>query len=731
MKNSYLSEQMLQHSPDILCVVGKDGYFQKVSGACQHLLGYCGEEMEGRHYQEFLVPLDRDQTARAVERIVSGDARIIVENRYLHRDGRQVPLCWLVAWSEADALFFCTGRDASEPRRGRLELEEGAQKYRSLFEHNPDIVFFESREGKVTEGNKAFRAAFGEGALTAAGQAATSFLPPGMAAVNARSLQEALLGSTMRFDLHLPAVGNRGSVYDAVKFPVMVAGEAIGAHTIAKDITPIVRSFETLANQTKKLHAILESITDAFAAVDRDWKLTYINSEAERLFHLSRGELLGRKVWDVFPEGEDGAFHNGYRQAMASGETVQFESYYGSMGIWLQVKVYPSEEGLGIYFGDITEVKRSRQEVEKLSLVARSTDNGVIITDATGRTEWVNEGFSRITGYRLEEVKGKKPGLLLRGPEIDKDALVRIRKKLRGDVPFNAVLLNYRKSGERCWVSMDITPVHSGTGTGRQFIAILRDITYRKESEENLLSLSRDLYTQNKLLQEFTYIVSHNLRAPVANALGLANLMAKMDQSSPMFVLSLANLKTSVLQMDTVLKDVTAVLTVREKQGVLELERVRAVEVFRQAWALLQEPLHQCGGEITVAVEEGLRLEASKPYLFSIFYNLLSNAIRFRSGERQLRIRLASEAGEDGSLALSLSDNGTGFDAERAGEEVFKLYKRFHRGTKGRGVGLFLVKAHAEAMGWQVSVSSRVGKGTTFQLLIPPATARQQAPKQD
>ncbi|WP_299823682.1 PAS domain-containing sensor histidine kinase [uncultured Pontibacter sp.] len=839
-----ITERMVKNAPDMFCCIDKQGRFVKVSEASKKLLGYAPQKLEGEPYIGFVYHPDRAATLEFASLLMQGQDLSVFENSYICESGKVIPLRWTAQWSSSEELMFCYARDASELAKSKQQLEESINRYKALFENNPDLIFLEDKTGAITEVNKAFCEVLGVTRDEIIGQQASVFLPPEMSAVNHLYFKEALCGSTLRFDISCQARTHKQLTFDAIKFPVQAHGQVIGVQTIAKDITPIVRSFETISRQTQKLNTIFESITDAFVMLAPDWKFTIINSTAEEILCLNRQEHLGQYIWDVYPTEVNGEFYRQYHLAVETGKAVHFSSYLQAQQIWLEVKAYPSKEGLSIYFDDVTEKVVARQELEKLSLVASQTtngiiitdkncrvdwvndgftrltgytleevkgkipaafqhsesmdkqafelikenmlqgkpiafetlsskkngkgvwlwvqanpvydsignleryitiqtniteqkktqqelerlsmvvsrtDNGVIITDAAGVTEWVNEGFTRMTGYTPPEMRGKKPGDLLQGPESDQETIELIRQGLRQNKHFNAILLNYTKSGQKMWISMDITPIRDNAGSIVQYSAILRDITFRKEAEARQLLMTQDLYRQNRDLQQFTYIVSHNLRAPVANALGLVNLLNKAEKNLDTFDYALSSLKESIVQLDTVLKDVNMILGIRDKRDVLEAEEVPLAAIFWQACHTMQDALANCGGKVVTDIDERLKVNANRSYLYSIFDSLLSNAIKYRSEERQLVIEVNCFESTEGFAVISFSDNGKGFDTAKAGEDVFKLYKKFHNNTltKGRGIGLFLVKTHVEVMGGKIEVYSQLNQGTKFVIHIP------------
>lgn len=594
------------------------------------------------------------------------------------------------------------------------KLQEREQQFKALFEVNSDLVTFVNTEGIVVDVNPAVASFLGKERQEIVNRPVSDFLPADALAKSNDRHQEAIKGKQVRYETEVALGGYGRRIFDLKKIPVVVNSEIIGAYTIAKDITATEKYHKTIQQQAKKFSAIFESITDAFFALDRDWNFTYVNSQLERIFPADRKDLIGKNIWQFTPPKLREKFYKKFQDSVKEVKPVDFEIYYDKSDLWFQVKAFPSKEGLSVYFDDITEKVKYKQELEKLSLVASKTINGVMILDAKGKIEWVNDSFTRLTGFTLFEVKGKYPGSLLEGAETDPTASNRIKERLRKGKPFTEEILRYKTSGEKLWVLLNITPVKNNVGEVINFVALQTDITFKKEAEASQLQLTQDLYKRNSDLQHFSYIISHNLRSPVATAMGLVELLTNMGKSSADFDKSLGYLKRSIHKIDTVLNDLHAILSAQDHKDTTK-EVVDLASVCQQAIEEQQESLKRSGGEVSLVFEEGISAPGKRAYFYSVFHNLLSNAIKYRSPERALEINIQCISSKEKGIIISFSDNGLGFDMKSVGESLFKLYKRFHHSmAEGRGIGMFLDKSHVEAMGGHIEVESEVKVGTKF-----------------
>lgn len=370
---------------------------------------------------------------------------------------------------------------------------------------------------------------------------------------------------------------------------------------------------------------------------------------------------------------------------------------------------------------DITRRKHEERRLKLLESVITNTRDAVLVTlaeplDVLGPAiVYANESFAQMTGYSVGELLGKTPRIL-QGPRSDKEELRRLKQALHNQEACEINIVNYRKNGEEYWVNISVSPVKDESGVVSHFIAIQRDITQKKKEEAEFKLFTDDLYKRNQELQQFGYMVSHNLRSPVANIIGIADLL-ELDKEDPGTVEKCtADLKLSVNRLDDVIRDLSKILSISDNAVQLTKERIDLSEILAEVVADLRDTIKRFDVEIACPHSPFI-IVSHKAYLYSIFYNLISNSIKYRS-ENKPKIRV--EINPDGdNIFIRFSDNGVGIDLSRHSEDIFKPYRRFHLGIEGKGLGLFLVKSHVEAIDGKISILSKPGEGTTFIIVLP------------
>ena len=243
------------------------------------------------------------------------------------------------------------------------------------------------------------------------------------------------------------------------------------------------------------------------------------------------------------------------------------------------------------------------------------------------------------------------------------------------------------------------------------------NITPRKMAETEKIKITNDLIQHNKDLEQFAYIVSHNIRAPVANMIGLAeelNYDSHAEEVKKMFkrelVLSAKRLDNILIDLNDILK---AKREINEKKQIIHLPNL----VF-SIQASIKNLIIKEGVTISTDFTDVSEFATLTSYMHSIFFNLITNSIKYRHPERPVMIFIKStKAGS--RVIISFKDNGTGIDLGRRKDQVFGLYKRFHPHIEGKGIGLFMVKTQVDTLGGSISVDSAINKGSEFKIELP------------
>lgn len=242
---------------------------------------------------------------------------------------------------------------------------------------------------------------------------------------------------------------------------------------------------------TAQLRDSLESMPDGFALLGRDLRLLYVNAKAERILERSRAEMIGRVLWDIFPEGRGGAAETEYARVLREGGSATFEVGGGEQAR-IEVRAHLTTSGeIGVYLRDVTKARATQELARLLQAAVSRLEDVVLITEAaTPETPdpgivFVNEAFTRLTGYTFEEVQGRSPQFM-RGPLTDAVLLVRMREELRQGRPARGEMVYYTKDGRELWVDIQLSPFRAPNGEATHIVIVSRDISERRRAEQAL-----------------------------------------------------------------------------------------------------------------------------------------------------------------------------------------------------------------------------------------------------
>lgn len=377
---------------------------------------------------------------------------------------------------------------------------------------------------------------------------------------------------------------------------------------------------------------------------------------------------------------------------------------------------------------DITEQKMFEFEIENQRIqyknLVENISDGLIIDDIEGRVIYANNQFMNMIGITEEDLKDFVFVDYV-ATEFKQDIIERHKRRMSGEAV--STIFEYagvRKDGKRRWFEARVTKIiENGIITGTQ--SAIRDITEAKASldllkasEAEKTKLLNELTKRFNELMQFNYIVSHNLRAPIANLLGLAEVfdMPNIDDEEKAKIIE--HIKFSILKIDELIQDLNIILAARSDIN-SKKEPVEFEDVIKGIKHTLEKQILETNTHINVDIADDAKMFFSiKSYIKSSLYNLINNAIKYRSPNRTPVIDIFI-ARSDNRFVIKVADNGIGIDLKKYGKDVFGLYKRFNFSVEGKGLGLNMTKAQIEALGGTIELESKPDQGSVFTIILP------------
>ncbi len=489
-------------------------------------------------------------------------------------------------------------------------------------------------------------------------------------------------------------------------------------------------SLEALRASNAFTTRILESITDLFYQLDREWRFITVNGQTEARLGIPREQLIGRVLWDVFPQAVDTVLYHRFHAAMETMQPAHFEVPSRIVsGAWFEAHAYPAKSGLTVYLREITERKRAERTSRLLAAIVESSDDAIISKDLDGIISSWNRGAERVFGYRADEVIGKPVTVLMPHDLYDEEEQILTRIRAGRSVDHYETV-RMRKDGTLIDISLTISPIRDESGTIVGASKIARDITEEKRAEKErtrLLEAERlareEAEAANRLKDEFLATLSHELRNPLNVVIGYSEILRRSDDvANTAFVSRAAEIiRRNALAQSQLVSDLLDLS--RLQMGKLAINRhpVSLLTIITDALETVKTEAE--------ARQIALKLNASRePFIVDgdpvrlgqIAWNLLNNAVKFTGPGGEITITLESEGT---GARFVIEDTGQGIAPEFL-PCVFEIFRQgdasSSRRQGGLGIGLALVKQLAELHGGIVRAESEgIGRGAKFSVWLP------------
>ncbi|WP_333600255.1 sensor histidine kinase [Flavobacterium sp.] len=329
----------------------------------------------------------------------------------------------------------------------------------------------------------------------------------------------------------------------------------------------------------------------------------------------------------------------------------------------------------------------------------------------TGNFLEVNDEFCRIVGYTESELKKINFQEITHPEDAEQDVNCMYQLKKGFINEFTIEKRYIHKSGKIVWGNLIVSKLWKSDRKPVNTIAIIEDITEKKQAEEALKKSFELVSDQNKRLLNFSYIVSHNLRSHTSNIeiiSGFLETAQTKEERDEMIEL----LKKVSASLNETMVNLNEVVSIRTNVN-LKIEPLNLYDYIENAKTVLSEQIDKKQAAIHNMVAPTVVINYNTAYLESILLNFLSNAIRYSDPNRKPEIFFTFD---EKTKALKIKDNGIGIDLVKNGEKLFGMYKTFNNNPDSKGIGLFITKNQIDAMGGRIQTESELNKGTTFTI---------------
>jgi PAS domain S-box-containing protein len=653
----------------------------RINDAGEDILGYAQDDLVGGSWETIVPESDRDAVAEVVTNLLENKGGYHSINENVRKDGERIVCEWhnrVVTDDDGDVVaIFSQFQDITERRRRQRQFE-------AVFNNTHTLTGLMEPDGTVIEVN--------ETALSFGGLERDDVVGKRLwdtywvrSNEHAQSTVREAIERARKGDAFRDEIRIQGSDGDAmIDFSVRPVTDTRGDVIL---LVPEGRDITERKQQERKREQIIDRVTDAIVEVNANWEFTMANEQAEDLYGLDEEYLLGRNFWDVFSEAKGTRFEEKYRGVMETRAPTSFVEYYSGLDGWFDIQVYPNDDGgIAFYFREVTERRQRSQALERAekryrALAENYPDGGVHYFDEELRYQSVSgSGFDTIetspedlVGNTIYEVESYSE-------EIVETLEPMMEATLDGEEAATEV------SYEGHNYHLRSVPIRDPDGAVTSGFFIAQDITdqYRRQEE---------LERKNQRLEEFTSIVSHDLRNPLTVVEGKLEL-AQEECNSDYLDDAIGALTRSQTLIEEML------MLAREGEEVGEVEPVNLADIADGCWQNVST------ADATLRIETEQTVQADQSRLRQLLENLVRNAVEHGGSD----VTVVVGEMDDG---FYIADDGPGVP----GDERERVFEAGHSTkSEGSGFGLSIVEQVVTAHDWEIHVTDSEAGGARFEI---------------
>ncbi|MCX8056176.1 MAG: PAS domain S-box protein [Ignavibacteria bacterium] len=629
-------------------------------------------------------------------------------------------------------------REEVERIKKELEIQKMqnlmAQKYQIVSKYANDAFFLISKDGSIVEANDKAIEMYGYSITELKGRPFVLLEAP----ENRTEWSDLLnrlrndVGSVFE-SLHINRAGNK--FYVEISAKIISIQNELFLVAIVRNIEDRKKTELQLIESEKKFYTLFQQAYDSILLLKKDLIID-CNTRASKLFNILKEDLIHKSIKEFIAEN-DSEILKGFYSAISAPNKAENKSYQLTLKT-SDGKIFDGELNLSVFelkgeniiqlvIRDITERKQFLEHLEKFKRAFENTDEMMMITDVNGVIEYVNPAFERITGYTLEEIKGKTPSILKSGLHPE-DFYRSLWNTILSGKSWQGIIVNKKKDGTLYTEEMIISPIKNEKNIITSFVAVKKDVTERIKAEEELKLARLKAEESDRIKSNFLSMMSHEVRTPLNVILGFLDIIKSSinEEDFPEKEHIFSVIQRNSKRLITLINDIIDISRIESNEMKLEFGNYNAQMLLMKSIAEFELDARAKGLRIIEDYNlDNALIRVDEIRFQQIMANLLSNAIKFTSrGEITVSAKVI-----ENKLYISVKDTGIGIPKEFL-PHLFQFFRQaeegYNRNFEGAGLGLAITKKLVNMMNGEIYVESELNKGSTFTIVFPVVTGEEE-----